>query len=314
MDNQQGKGLRAFPNPKAMKIRLFFLLFICLLTACEQQSIVPAKTAASIRSVYLNDTVSVMVVAHRGYWREAPENSLAAIEAAINLGVDMVEIDIRLTADSVPILMHDTSLDRTTSRIGNVSDYQWSALKDTRLKNGLGRITNHRIPTLKEAMELARGKVLINLDKCYDFFPLVYPVLVETGTVDQVVMKGWESNEQVKEDLGAYLDEILYMPVISLDRPDALVRLNEFVTDLNPEAIEFIFSSDEMPLVQRFAELSSSGTRVWVNSLWDELCGGHSDDLAVDNPDAAWGWLIDHGVNIIQTDRPAALLDHLNHE
>ena len=57
----------------------------------------------------------VMVVAHRGDWRNAPENSLQAIQYCIDMGVDMVEIDVRKTKDGHIVLMHDGSIDRTTN-------------------------------------------------------------------------------------------------------------------------------------------------------------------------------------------------------
>ena len=65
----------------------------------------------------------VFVVAHRGDWRHAPENSVAAIKGAADMGVDMVEIDIQRTKDGGFVLMHDESIDRTTEGKGNVADY-----------------------------------------------------------------------------------------------------------------------------------------------------------------------------------------------
>ena len=62
----------------------------------------------------------VIVVAHRGDWRNAPENSLQAIQNCIDMGVDMVEIDIRETKDCHLVLMHDKTLDRTTNGKGEI--------------------------------------------------------------------------------------------------------------------------------------------------------------------------------------------------
>src|SRR5688500_19729358 len=59
-----------------------------------------------------------LVIAHRGCWRQPAENSLAAIAACAALGVDMVEIDLRQTKDGVIVLLHDDSLERTTSLSG----------------------------------------------------------------------------------------------------------------------------------------------------------------------------------------------------
>ena len=62
----------------------------------------------------------MLVVAHRGNWRSAPENSTAAIDSAIAMKVDIVEIDIQKTKDGQLILMHDNTLDRTTTGKGSI--------------------------------------------------------------------------------------------------------------------------------------------------------------------------------------------------
>ena len=64
-----------------------------------------------------------MVVAHRGDWRYAPENSIAAIEHSIDVGVDVVELDLQMTKDSVLIVMHDGTLNRTTTGKGKVNEW-----------------------------------------------------------------------------------------------------------------------------------------------------------------------------------------------
>ena len=95
----------------------------------------------------------VMVVAHRGDWREAPENSIWAIKKAYEAGANMVEIDLAMTKDSVLILLHDRTLDRTTNGKGSPIDYTLAEIKKLYLKNGHGCPTKMRIPTL----ELGQG-------------------------------------------------------------------------------------------------------------------------------------------------------------
>src|SRR5690606_735890 len=58
---------------------------------------------------------NVLVVSHRGDWRNAPENSIQALRRVIAMGVDIIEIDVQLTRDSQLVLMHDRTIDRTTS-------------------------------------------------------------------------------------------------------------------------------------------------------------------------------------------------------
>ena len=56
-----------------------------------------------------------------------------------------------------------------------------------------------------------------------------------------------------------------------------------------------------------------SGAKIFINTLWPELCGGHDDDRAVElkQPEESWGWVVNQGVKLIQTDRPALLLEYL---
>ena len=70
-----------------------------------------------------------LIVAHRGYRAKYPENTLVAFEAAIEAGADMIELDVLLTKDRKAVVIHDESLDRTTSGQGPVSDYTLSELK-----------------------------------------------------------------------------------------------------------------------------------------------------------------------------------------
>ena len=270
------------------------------------------KTIQSIRESLLNDNRDVMVIAHRGNWRQAPENSLESILAAIEAGVDIVEVDVRLTKDSIPILMHDRTLDRTTNGSGLVSEWSLAELKSLSLKNGTGRITQFKIPTLEEALMVAKGKAMINLDKSYDIFSQIYRIIQKTGTENHIIMKGQKPYAEVSKDLAPYLDDIYYMPVIRMGRVvNPIQMMKEFEQGYNPKAYEVIFDHEDRETLEFIQLIRSHGDRVWVNSLWPNLCAGHDDDKALLNPDGTWGWLLDHDIDMIQTDRPRKLIHYL---
>ena len=135
-----------------INIRLFYfymlLLFVQQLSAQERAASTTTieRTTAQLRN---SPREKVWVIAHRGDWRNAPENSIQAIKNCISMGVDMVEIDVQLTKDGKAVLMHDSTIDRTTIGKGRVGDWTLDSLKNLFLKDGLGIATSHRIPTLE---------------------------------------------------------------------------------------------------------------------------------------------------------------------
>ena len=103
---------------------------------------------------------------HRGGVNKGfPENSIEAFENTLRHTPATFEIDPRLTKDSAIILMHDATLDRTTTGTGKISDYTLAELKQLKLKDVEGNITEFRIPTLQEAIAWSKGKTVLILDK-----------------------------------------------------------------------------------------------------------------------------------------------------
>lgn len=258
------------------------------------------------------DNKEVTVVAHRADWRFAPENSLAAIESSIRLGADVVELDVQKTKDGQLILMHDKTLDRTTTGKGKVAEWTLDSIRALRLKNGAALRTKHRVPTLEEALLTAKGRVMVNLDKAYPIFDEIFPILEKTGTVEQIIMKGSKPVAEVKKDLGKYLDRIIYMPIVHLDRPGAMQQIDDFMKELHPVAFELLFESDTCQFPKQVRTKLEGKSKIWYNTLWDTMAGGHDDDKSLENPDEGYGYLIDKlGATIIQTDRTAYLLEYL---
>ena len=268
---------------------------------------------ASLRNNLLHDdTHSVLVVSHRADWRNAPENSLQAIKNCMAMGVDMVEIDLKKTKDGQLILLHDKTIDPTTGK-GNPEDYTLAELRQFRLRNGAGHKTDHVIPTFEEVMTLCKGKILVNVDKGYDYFKDAYAILEKTGTVQQCIMKAGLPYEQVRKENGEVLEKMIFMPVINLHKDGAETIIDGYMKNLKPVAYELVFDNDGEEVQRLIKKVRDSGAKIFINSLWAELCGGHYDDRAVEQnePDESWGWIIGQGVKLIQTDRPQQLLKYL---
>lgn len=255
----------------------------------------------------------ILVVSHRADWRNAPENSIQAIQNCINMGVDMIEIDLKRTKDGHLILMHDKTLNRTTTGKGSPEDYTLYEIKELFLKAGHGQKTRHKVPTFEEVMLLCKGKVMVNVDKGYEYFKEAYAILEKTGTVNQCVIKSSHSYDKVVKENGDVLKKVLFMPIVHIDKEGAEQIIDDYIANLKPVAFELVFKDDSPEVLRLIKKVRDSGAKIWINTLWPELCAGHDDDRAVElkEPEESWGWVINQGAKLIQTDRPALLLDYL---
>lgn len=297
-----------------------WILILCLgFFACSNSLHKSVKDNTPQKAVTIDDLImnlenaqnkEIMVVAHRGDWRNFPENSLQAIKNCIDMGVDMVEIDVRETKDGALVLMHDETIDRTTNGTGKVSEWTLDALKKLSLVDGLNVETNHKIPTLEEALLVAKGRILVNLDKSYDIFDKCFAVAKKTGTLEQIIIKGNKTRSVVEAEFGQYLDSVYFMPIIRLPNPKADSIIQDYLTHRLPIAFEFTVPSDTIGTIALFDDIRAAGASVWVNSLWSHHCAGNDDRKAALDP-TTYDWFIERNVDMIQTDRPALLLNYL---
>lgn len=286
-------------------IFLFFALFIAGQAWAE-------NFAEKVRRNLYENPRYVVVVAHRGDWRNSPENSLQAFQNCIDMGVDMVEIDVRRTSDGVLVVMHDNTLDRCSNGKGKISDHTYAELQKLNLKSQHGVLTRHKIPTLEETLLLCKDKILINVDKGYDYFQQLFELMEKTGTTQQVIIKSGKLPKQVLSENADVIKNTIYMPIIHLDGKNAAAQV-EANLKLSPVAIECCFKKYSPQVESLLQRIREAGVKVWINSLWPSLCDGHDDDRAVElkEPDESWGWILDRGATLIQTDRPKELIQYL---
>lgn len=263
----------------------------------------------------------VLVAAHRGGYLSddgaiLPENSLPALERSIAAGAEILEIDLRPTSDGHLVLMHDATVDRTTDRCGAVASMTLAQIKALQLLGPDGTATPERVPTFAEVMALAKGRVMVNLDKLEVTHPpslaAAVEVLRSTATIDQALFKGSAPAGAVKPALAAHAGPLLYMPVLCDTSAETVLSVLE---TLQPPAIELIFASATTPMLDAriLDRARDTGTRIWINSLWSHLNGNHHDALALEgDSDASWGWLVAQGASILQTDYPVELAGYLH--
>lgn len=245
----------------------------------------------------------ILTAAHRAQWRSAPENSVPAILDAFEDGAEIVELDVRLTADGVPVLMHDTTVDRTTDGTGRVDSLTLAQVQRLRLREGLGgsqaALTDERVPTLAEAMRLAKDRGLVNLDKGWPFREEIWDVLVETGTVRNGLHKSDAPVDEV-QDFRATHPGAVYLHMVT----DAnLAAVDQFGDD-QPVAYEVNFDSTADAVARRpFLDRIAASSRVWSNTMWDGLSERMTDEASLIDPLRGWEALVgSYRTTIFQTD------------
>lgn len=154
-------------RPPIISEALLLLTAILLNPILHAQKRQPPKgNEISLQALLHYDSSRVPIVSgHRGGRLPGfPENSIEGLARVTEAGPVFFEIDPRLTKDSVMVLMHDATLDRTTNGTGKLSDYTWEELRKLRLKDASGQLTSFRIPLLQEVIDWARDRALLNLD------------------------------------------------------------------------------------------------------------------------------------------------------
>lgn len=273
-----------------------------------------ANRAETLRSLILDGGQSnhIMVFAHRGDWRNAPaENSLAAYQRCIDLGIDGIEVDIQMTKDSVLVVMHDDTLDRTTTGSGRICDFTYEELKSLHLLSPIKVETRLHIPTFREVLRLAKGKILIQVDKWTNVKDLVIKEAKEEGCLSQIILRSSWDSETFKEKVGNLPHQVIYIPVLVCNGKNDKQKLFDMMHNFQTPIMSFSFKNTDFPILDEIPTIKEQSRRIWLNSLWAKFNGGHDDELAMTNEDESYGWLIRKGADIIFTDNPSHLLAYL---
>ncbi len=279
---------------------IFSLVFILLRWEMQWQEPTggPSNLTKILQAFHDPNSNGVLVASHRGTHLRAPENSLPAIRDAILLGADAVELDVRTTKDDSLVLMHDSSVDRTTTGTGRVRDLTFAEIRRLRFKKESmpGDTVVARVPTLREALRAARGNLFVDLDWKDARARDLVRVVRETGTLSQVI---FFSRNFAKLDSARLLaPEALVMP-----RARAASEIDSILARFHPPVVHIDPSFYTPEVVQK---LRKGRARIWINSL------GKPDLLQVFlGKKRTFGKLIAGGANMIQTDRPQAWLDYL---
>ncbi|MBW7460620.1 glycerophosphodiester phosphodiesterase family protein, partial [Paenibacillus sepulcri] len=249
-----------------------------------------------------------------------PENGLNSFLESINEGVDMVELDVRTTSDGVPVLMHDDSVNRTTNGTGSVSNLSLAQIKQLCLKDSKGVVASpcEQVPTLEEAMTLAKGNIMVNLDIKNANWDIMWDILERTDTTDHALYKTSGSKSSTAAFMKQFegsATEPLFMQLTS-EQSTVNDFLNPETTPFRTHAFEVSFDNDNHPIMDPdfLKSAHDKGARIWVNTIFSVpgMVGRHGDYAFLSDPNAGFPWLIGRGVDMIQTDTTALLLKYLD--
>ena len=181
---------------------------------------------------WTQSTENIYVAAHRGWSAKYPENTLEAMQAALDLGVDQLETDVRITKDGELVLMHDATVDRTTNGTGKVCDLTLAEIRQ--LDAGIKKAPEYagmQVPTFIEFMELVKDHPTITLDVELKEYPTpgwedvsygvcdrVLKILDDYGFTDRCVINTWSGklHEYIHTTYGDKYKLHVYYPISCL--------------------------------------------------------------------------------------------------
>ncbi len=247
----------------------------------------------------------LLLVAHRGVWGgNIPCNTIAAYEAALRQGADMIEIDLNYTADGKLIVFHPGMEKPLLGFSERLTRCNWDFVKQLRYVNIDDKPTQFGINTLDEVLEQFKGRCYINIDKFWEKPREISEVIRRHGMTDQILGKTAVNNKYL-DIVEKYCADIPYMAIVSSEEEIAAARRRK----INYVGTEVLFREDTSPLCSpEFIEKQhQEGLLVWCNSIVYDyravLAGGHSDDRAfLGDPEGSWGWIADRGFDLMQTD------------
>ena len=292
------------------------------------------------RASFADPAGRMMSFAHRGDTEHYPDNSIEGIISAMKMGVDCIEVDVRVSKDGVPILLHDETLIRTTnyeSVKGTVvngiqlptsekpEDWTIEQLRCLRLKERDGgssaRLTDYRIPTLEEVLKVCNNRCMVMMDKiatAAEMRSIVFPVCKELGSYSCVMFCGGMSasdayvlrrelkNSGVKEaDLPVYLGRMSCKSNGAWQNNIKAVQDGGMISLFRFSGLSDV-SSDGMEHLNRMESwlLSVKGKVRWQ---FDSQLGGNGINETVE----LWDKAYELGVNSMMVDDPLALCQYI---
>ena len=258
----------------------------------------------------------VLIAAHRGMAAgNIPCNTIAAFEAALHQGADVLETDITVSGDGQLLIFHPKQEKNHLHQDIHLEQMTMEEIRQLRFVNIDNDVTPYGIATLDEFLETFKNRCLINLDHGWGCMPEMIRAVRHHGLEEQVLIKAPDKLKyaEIMEELAP---DLLFMPIYK--EKDTLTEQLEQM-NINFAGAELVFARDDSPLVQDdyLKAHHDKGRMLWCNAILysykAQLSGGHTDDVAVmGDTENGWGWIIDKEFDIIQTDWVMPLRQFIN--
>jgi len=258
----------------------------------------------------------MMSCLHRGEAMNYPENSIESIISAIHMGIDNLELDVRLTKDRVPVLMHDAKISEVTDwkekagkdglpTSANVADWNYDQLKELRLINEwTGEVTDYIVPTLKECLEVGNERITFTLDRKseWEWDKDVFPLIQETKSWRTVILGAYlgtdrqtKSAATIKAEGG--VDALRYASLKHDDRDQWSSQIAQLKTqDTLPIMMYNVDVGSLKSLVKiAQAQFAQIGSEVRIFTQNNALQGGSEKNRDFD-------FLYENGINIVMVE------------
>ncbi len=243
-----------------------------------------------------------MIMAHRGYSAMAPENTIEAMEAAIDLGIQAVEFDVQMTKDGEIVLLHDNSLNRTTGYNAKIWDVTYEEIKDLDASVGFRKETGKpydvtHIPTLDETLKAVKGRIYCNIEikrTGHDdgIEKKVVEIIRENDFIDNcdITSQDYETMLAVREAnpdvLTAYTTVISMGDVENLEAADIVSINNSFATFREVERLRaagkkiFVWTVNEEDTMEKLISFNVDAILTNDPALGEQVLENHGTPLA----------------------------------
>ncbi|CCH53004.1 glycerophosphoryl diester phosphodiesterase [Fibrisoma limi BUZ 3] len=282
-----------------MTRRIVLTSLVVALAACSPKTNPATKSGGTINYFDYKPNQPARISAHRGGGdlKGYPENCIESFQyLAQQIGTParpvIIECDIDLTKDSVLVMMHDATLDRTTTGTGKLIEKTYADIQQYRLEDNMGNITPYKIPTLEEVLRWGKNKVTFTLDvKRNVSFAKVVEMIHKTGTdaIAAVITYNAQDAARVHQ-----LDPNLMISVTIRNRAE-YDRLRELGV---PDNRMIAFVGVKEPDKELYQFLHEKGIACILGTL------GNLDKQAAARGDQVYRQFVQNGADIMSTDRP----------